>query len=96
MSESQRRARLRNLFLAGIAGLAGFMIILLVLVALFIGLWLDAQLGRRGPCTIGLIVLSAPASLWLVFRIVLRLLAALQPVPRNDANADSSDVGGNL
>lgn len=81
-----RSARIRNLTLAGIAAQAGCLIILMVMVALFAGLWLDAQFGRRGPFTIGLVVLSVPITLYVVFRLVMRLLKAILPPPNDGQN----------
>ncbi len=45
-----------------------------VLLALFVGLWLDSLIGQRGLCTLGLIVSSVPLSLWLMVRIALRVV----------------------
>jgi MFS-type transporter involved in bile tolerance (Atg22 family) len=68
-----------------------------VVGALLIGLWLDAQFGLRGPFTVGLIVLSAPISLYIVLRIVLRLMAEIQPPPKTKpTDTDSSNGGGHL
>jgi hypothetical protein len=92
--QPKRSPRLKNLTLAGIAGLAGCWIVVLVFGAMFLGLWLDAQLGMRGPFTIGLVVLSIPVTLTVAFRIVLRLLASIQPPPRDADNPDTSTRGG--
>lgn len=81
MNQYQLR-RIRNLAFAGIAGLAGIIILTIVLAALFFGLWLDANvLGRRGLFTVCLTVLSMPVSLFVVFRLVLRLVRAIEPPP---------------
>lgn len=84
MPENKPPSRLRNLSIAAIAAQAGCLIIVMVLTALFAGLWLDAQFGRRGPFTICLVVLSVPVTLYVVLRIVLRLVAAIQPPPKDD------------
>lgn len=95
MSDSQRNIRRRNLTYAGIAAQAGCWITLIVIGSLIAGLWLDAQFGLRGPFTIGLVILSVPVTLWLVFRIVLRLVAKIQPPPKKQLeNDDASQVGG--
>jgi apolipoprotein N-acyltransferase len=73
--------RIRNLSYAAIAGLSGLVCLVIVLVALVVGLWLDAQLGRRGPFTITLLVASVPLSLYLMTRIALGMVAKIQSEP---------------
>ncbi len=89
-----RRTRIKNLTLAGIAGQAGCWVILMVIGALLLGLWVDAQLGLRGPFTIGIVVLSIPVTMFVVFRIVLRLIAAIQPPTPDEHDNDTSNRGG--
>lgn len=71
--------RTRNLSLSAAAGLAGCVSVIVVFTALFVGLWLDSQLGQRGPCTVGLIVASVPVSLTLMVRIALLAIKRLDP-----------------
>jgi hypothetical protein len=80
-------SRARNLTISAMAGLAGFSTIVLVILALLAGLWLDSRLGVRGPCTIGLVLLSIPASLLVMLRIVLAAAKAVKPL------AEPSDQG---
>jgi MFS family permease len=96
--EPKPPSRARNLSYATIAGSAGCMILIGVIGALLIGMWIDAQLGWRGPCTVGLVVLSAPISLYIVVRIVLGLVAQIQPPPKKNqlTDTDSSNGGGHL
>lgn len=77
--EPQPPSRVKNLSYTAVAGLAGCAITAVVLVALFIGLWLDAQFKVRGLFTVGLVTLSVPVTLWVVVRIVLALVRAVQP-----------------
>jgi len=67
-------SRIKNLTLAGISALTGCVALLVVLVALFLGLWLDQQLGQRGPATILVLILSVPVSLYLMTRLALGLV----------------------
>lgn len=83
---------MKNLSLAAIAGLAGFVVVIIVVAALLLGMWLDAQTGRRGPFTIGVVALSIPMTLFVVFRLVLRLVSAIQPPPKDEQ--DTSQRGG--
>lgn len=71
--------RLNQLKIAAISGQAGCATLLIVLSALFIGLWLDSQLGQRGPLTFGLLILSVPVSLTVMLKITLRAIRRMQP-----------------
>jgi hypothetical protein len=87
--------RIKNLGLAAVAGQAGCATLIIVFGALLFGLWLDAQLGQRGPCVFGLLILSVPFSLFIMLRIALgainRIVPQLPPVKRHD---DSSEHEG--
>lgn len=72
-------SRTRNLTITGITALTGCVALIVVMVALFAGLWIDSLLGRRGPATICLLVSSVPVSLYLMVRIALTLVKQIQP-----------------
>ncbi|NPV66336.1 MAG: AtpZ/AtpI family protein [Anaerolineae bacterium] len=85
-------SRPRNLTYAAIAGQAGLVTILVVFIALFAGLWLDAQFGLRGPFTIGLLALSVPVSLFLMVRLALSATGAIRPArPEEPATIAKED-----
>jgi len=92
MSEPRQPSRIKNLSLAAIAGLAGIVVVIIVVASLLLGMWLDAQTGRRGPFTVGVVVLSIPITLFVVFRLVLWLVSAIQPPPKDEQ--DTSHRGG--
>jgi hypothetical protein len=73
--------RARNLSVAGVAGLTGFLGLAVVMCALFTGMWVDAQLGLRGPATVCLLVSSVPASLALMVVLTLRLISQIDVKP---------------
>jgi MFS family permease len=75
----RRRGRLQNLGIVGITALAGFITVALVVGALIVGLWIDAQLGVRGPATVCLLVASVPLSLTLMIWLTLTLVKRLPP-----------------
>lgn len=68
----------------------------MVFVALFAGLWLDAHFGLKGPFTVGLIIISVPVTLFIVFRIVLGLLQRIEPLPKDKQPTDSPNEEVNL
>ena len=51
----------------------------IALSALFIGLWIDSMMGRRGPAIVLLLIASVPLSLYLMVRITLSLASKLDP-----------------
>lgn len=59
-----------NLMLVGIAGLVGLMTLVIVLVALFAGLWLDNYFNTRPYFTLGLVLGSVPVTLILMVILV--------------------------
>lgn len=73
MSKQPRR-RLKNLTLAGISALTGFIGLFVVLGALFVGLWVDSQLGQRGPAIVCFVTASAPIGLFLMVRTALAVI----------------------
>lgn len=77
----QRPSRVKNLTYAATAGQAGCASVVIIIIALFIGIWLDGLFGRRGPCTIGMLVLSVPFSLYTMLRIALRMIEKINPQP---------------
>jgi len=50
----------------------------LVIGALVLGLWLDGQLGTRPWLTLGLLLLSMPASVYAIYRVALRAARSMQ------------------
>jgi hypothetical protein len=79
--DGKQARRFKNLGLAAIAGQAGCATLIIVFSALLVGLWLDAQLGRRGPCVFGLLILSVPLSLFIMLRIALGAINRIVPQP---------------
>ncbi|MBI5669978.1 MAG: hypothetical protein HZC41_18445 [Chloroflexi bacterium] len=92
VEEPKPPSRINNLSLTGIAGLAGCFITVMVIAALLIGLWLDARFGLRGPFTVGLVLLSVPVTLWMVVRVVLGLVRAVQPPPKPHQDTDNTSL----
>lgn len=62
-----------------VAGQVGCLTLVIVLIALFMGIWLDRQFSLRGPFTVGLLLLSIPISLFFMVRIALGAIKQLQP-----------------
>lgn len=85
--------RLKNMSLAAVMAPAGCLNVIIIVTALLLGLWLDAQFGVRGPFTIGLVLLSVPVSLFVMVRIALSAVGQITPPPRQktDIGPDSAN-----
>ncbi len=89
MTEPPASTRIPNISVATIAGAAGCFMIVAIVGALVLGIMIDKLLGLRGPFTVGLVLVSAPASLYVVFRMVLGLIKRTQAQPKPQ-DTDSS------
>jgi MFS-type transporter involved in bile tolerance (Atg22 family) len=67
---TDKKRRWLNLTLAGIAGQVGCLTLVIVLGAVFGGLWLDARFQTRPMITLILVIASIPISLVLMFLVV--------------------------
>lgn len=68
-----------NLTLAGVAGLAGVITLVIVFLAMFTGIWLDNKLGTNHNFTIGLILGSVPVTLIIMFYFVRSATSKIRP-----------------
>lgn len=54
----------------------------IIVGALVLGIVIDKLLGFRGPFTVGLVLISAPVSLYVVIRLVLAAVRRTQAPPK--------------
>jgi apolipoprotein N-acyltransferase len=78
-SEKSTRQYALNLTLAGVAGMAGVITLVIILVALFTGIWLDNHLDTNHNFTIILILASVPLTLIVMFYYVKAATARIRP-----------------
>ena len=79
MSQPENRSNNRfNTILATVVGQVGCLTPLILLGALFAGLWLDRQLETKPLFTILFIIGSAPISVFVLYRIVRTATAKLK------------------
>jgi F0F1-type ATP synthase assembly protein I len=84
MSQPEDRSNNRfNTILATVVGQVGCLTPLILLGALFAGLWLDRQLDTKPLFTILFIVGSAPVSVFVLYRIVRMATAKLKTDDRD-------------
>jgi len=89
MTEPTASTRISNISVATIAGAAGCFMTVAIVGALVLGIVIDKLLGFRGPFTVGLVLVTAPASLYVVFRMVMALIKRTQTQPKPQ-DTDSS------
>jgi MFS-type transporter involved in bile tolerance (Atg22 family) len=77
--QSDTRQYALNLTLAGVAGLAGVITLVIVLLAMFAGIWLDKKFDTNHNFTIGLILCSVPITLVIMFSFVKAATARIKP-----------------
>jgi F0F1-type ATP synthase assembly protein I len=71
MSERKGLGWREGAFLAEAAAQIGCLTVVVILLALGAGLWLDSRLGTKPWFTLGLVLASIPVSLYLVVRLAL-------------------------
>jgi F0F1-type ATP synthase assembly protein I len=83
-----------NLTLAGAAGQVGCVTLVIVLGAVFLGLWLDARFQTRPAFTIGLLLVSIPVSLLIMLYIVRVVTSKIKAgPPSTEASDEEVNIG---
>jgi len=95
MSQPEKQGKDRfqyamNLTLASIAGQVGCLTLVIILVALFAGLWLDRYLDTKPLFTIVILIGSVPVTLFLMFRVVKAATNRIKPVQNTKSNTIST------
>jgi len=78
---------------AVIGGEVGCITLVIVLLAVFGGLWLDQLLGTKPLFTVGLVLASAPISLVLTFWVAKRAINEGNKTSRNTSNPSNLTEG---
>jgi F0F1-type ATP synthase assembly protein I len=92
--EPTRRQKLLNLTLAGVAAQVGCITLIIVLAAVFGGIWLDGHFDTRPWFTIGLLVISVPISLLAMFVIVRAAVSKIKTGSQKMQTASSKEETG--
>ena len=70
LKKTDQKQRLINLTLAGVAGQVGCLTLIIVLAAVFAGLWLDNHFQTRPVLTLVLLLVSIPVSVLSMLYVV--------------------------
>jgi hypothetical protein len=90
-SETDRARSALNLTLAGVAGSVGCLTVLIIISALFAGLWLDNQLQTRPTFTILFLLGSVPVTLIAMFWVVRQATARIRPDVPTQADTNQEE-----
>ena len=75
--------------IAAFGALIGFVTVIITLVALFVGLWLDHRLHSSGIFTVILLLCSVPLSVLVMFKLSVMLVERILPnVPKEQSKDD--------
>ena len=92
--EKDRAQYALNLTLVAVAGQVGCLTLIVVLAALFGGLWLDSQFDTRPMFTVGLMILSVPVTLVAMFWVVRKATARLQKETEQESEEIQEEAKG--
>ncbi len=82
-----------NLTLASVAAQVGCLTLVIVLGAVFGGLWLDSRMGTKPWFTIGLVVASIPVSLGAMFFLVRLAISKIKTGPAGPKSNEAEEAG---
>ena len=92
--ENKRNDYAFNLSVAVVAGQVGCLTLVIVLAALFTGLWLDNYFQTRPMITVLLMIASVPVTLVLMFWVVKSATSRLQQNPTPENTNEEEAEGG--
>jgi membrane protein implicated in regulation of membrane protease activity len=91
-SEKNRGQYAFNLTLAAVAGQVGCLTLVIVLAALFGGLWLDSRFNTRPTFTVVLMVASVPVTLVAMFAVVRAATSRLRNSTQKNTDQDQEEA----
>ena len=81
-----------SMALAGVMGIGGLITLGIVMVFLLGGLWLDRTMGTKPFFTLFLMIVSAPISIFVMYRVALSSISKMNlPAKQTDGDKESKD-----
>jgi uncharacterized membrane protein len=93
-SDKNRSQKIFNLTLAAVAGQVGCLTLVIIMVALFGGMWLDNRFGSGPLFTIGLTIASIPVTLVLMLWVVRAATTRLQTNSTKEKHIIQEETNG--
>ena len=91
--DSKKKQDRFNLLIAAVTGQVGCLTLVIVIAAVLGGLALDSKLGTKPWFTIGLIVVSIPVSLALMFFVVRKTVAKIKTSGPQQKRSEEDGIG---
>ena len=89
-----RKRYIQNLTLVGLVGQVGCVTLIIILIALFFGLWLDSRFATRPVITLAMLIGSVPVSLGVMFWLARKAVARLKPdLPEKQTSHKEEEFG---
>lgn len=92
MSERKGLGWREGAFLAEAAAQIGCLTVVVILLALGAGLWLDSRLGTKPWFTLGLVLASIPVSLYMMVRVALSVARRAQKESGESGESEKSKI----
>jgi hypothetical protein len=93
-NKGKNRTRVYNLTLAAVAGQVGCLTLIIILAALFGGLWLDSHFDTKPTITIILMIISVPVTLVMMFWVVKATTSRIQSVSKKQQEQMEDAISG--
>lgn len=93
--KSNSKQRTINLTLAALVGQIGCLTLVIVLGAVFGGLWLDARFDSKPAFTIGLMLVSIPVSVVVMLLVARSAISKIKNIPTQTTQSEESSSGNN-
>jgi 1,4-dihydroxy-2-naphthoate octaprenyltransferase len=90
---SASRQRIINLSIATLVGQVGCFTLVIILGAVWGGLWLDAHFASKPAFTIGLVLLSIPVSIVVTLLIVRSAVKKIKNIPPPTKQPEETSIG---
>lgn len=75
-----------------VAGLVGCLTVVIIVVSLLVGLWLDNRFGTLPGFTLGLLIASVPVTIILMFRVVRTATSKMKFTEMSDSDTSSEET----
>ena len=94
-TSGNRKQSAMNLTLAAVVGQVGCLTTVIIVAALFLGLWLDSRLDTKPMFTFGAVIASMPVSLVLMVFLTRSITARIKTQDQLDSQTSEEEGGVN-
>ncbi|GAP15274.1 putative F0F1-ATPase subunit [Longilinea arvoryzae] len=91
--QNSKKQWIINLTIAGLVGQVGCLTLVIILGAVFGGLWLDAHFNSKPAFTIGLLIVSIPVSVVVMLLVVRSAISKIKNIPTQTKKPEETSIG---